>query len=183
MRLFTAIDLPENVLGNLVALLERLTPTAIIKWSPPQNLHITVKFIGEWPEVSLPELQKRLAALPARPPFHVQLRNVGFFPNPHSPRVFFAGIEAPPDLAALAREVDWALTPIGVSPETRPYTPHLTLARIKEPVPMQKLRKAIADLPSLEFGGFQVDRFHLYQSRMQSSGSLYTKLSEFPLSK
>jgi 2'-5' RNA ligase len=48
---------------------------------------------------------------------------------------------------------------------------------------MQKLRKAIADLPSLEFGGFQVDRFHLYQSRMQSAGSLYTKLSEFPLSK
>ena len=183
MRLFTAIDLPEAVLARLVALLDRLKPTALIKWSPPSNLHITTKFIGEWPESRLPELKQALGGLAKRAPFPVQIRNVGFYPNPHSPRVFFAGIEAPPELPALAGDIDRALQAIGVAPEQRPYTPHLTLARIKEPVPLQKLRQAIADFDSLDFGAFQADRFFLYQSRMQSAGSLYTKLSEFPLSK
>jgi len=183
MRLFTAIDLPDAVCDNLIALLERLKPTVRIKWSPPSNLHITTKFIGEWPEERLPELKQALGGLASRQAIPVQIRNVGFYPNPHSPRVFFAGIEAPPELAGLAGEIDQALERIGVAAEKRPYSPHLTLARIKEPVPLQKLRQAIADLDSLEFGAFQADRFHLYQSRTSPAGSVYTKLSEFPLSK
>ena len=102
MRLFTGLDLPENVVGNLEELVRVLKPAAPVAWTPPSNLHITTKFIGEWPEDRLPELQRALGALPARSPFPIQMRNVGFYPNPHSPRVFFAGIEAPPDLA-LAR--------------------------------------------------------------------------------
>ena len=183
MRLFTAIDMPGDILRNLEALLDRLKPTARLKWSPPSNLHITTKFIGEWPEERLPELKRALAALASRTAFQMHIRNVGFYPNPHSPRIFFAGIEAPADLASLARELDQALVSIGVAPEQRTFNPHLTLARIKEPVPLQKLRQTIAELPALDFGSFQADRFHLYQSRMQSSGSVYTKLSEFPLSK
>src|ERR1051326_4319026 len=114
MRLFTAIDLPDAVLENLAALIERLKPAASIKWSPRANLHITTKFIGEWPEERLPELKQALGALPARERFEVQIRNLGYYPNPHSPRVFFAGIEAPPDLAALARDIDGVLARIGV---------------------------------------------------------------------
>jgi 2'-5' RNA ligase len=183
MRLFTAIDLPDDVMGNLVALLDRLKPTARIKWSPPANLHITTKFIGEWPEERLPELNRTLGTLPARGPIPIQIRNVGFIPNPHSPRLFFAGIEAPPELSRLASDIDRALEPIGIAAEQRPYTPHLTLARIKERLPLQKLRQAVAALDSLEFGSFQAGSFHLYQSHTHSSGSVYTKLSEFPLSK
>jgi RNA 2',3'-cyclic 3'-phosphodiesterase len=183
MRLFTAIDLPDAILGNLVALLDRLKPTARLKWSPPSNLHITTKFIGEWPEDRLAELQRTLGALAPRAAFPIHIRNVGFYPNPHSPRVLFAGIEAPPELPALAHDIDRALAAIGIAPEERPYTPHMTLARIKEPVPLQPLRQAIAQIDSLDFGGFQAERFYLYRSRMQAPSSVYTKLSEFPLSK
>jgi 2'-5' RNA ligase len=182
MRLFTAVDLPEKVQGSLVALLDRLKPAARIKWSPPENLHITTKFIGEWPEARLAELQRALGGVASRAAFAVAIRNVGFYPNPHSPRVFFAGIESA-ELPGLARDIDGALAAIGVAPEQKPFSPHLTLARIKEPVALQKLRQEIAALDSLEFGAFQADRFYLYQSRTQSSGSVYTKLSEFPLSK
>jgi RNA 2',3'-cyclic 3'-phosphodiesterase len=182
MRLFTAIDIPPGVLGNVATLLERLKPAARIKWSPPSNLHITTKFIGEWPEQRLAELQEALATLPARAPVEIAIRNVGFFPNPHSPRVFWAGIEAPPELAALARDTDHALAKLGVAAEPRAFAPHLTLARIKEPVPLQKLRETIAALDSLDFGSFTADRFCLYHSRMQQAGSVYTKLSEFLLS-
>ena len=183
MRLFTAIDIPAGVLENIERLLARLEPTAQIKWSPIDNLHITLKFIGEWPEDRLDELKRALSGVPARGPVDIEIRQVGFFPNPHSPRVFWAGIHAGPELAGLAAETDRALEKLGVEPEKRAFSPHLTLARIKEPKPLVKLRQEIAALDSFDFGRFTADRFHLYQSRLSPSGSVYTKLSEFPLSK
>ncbi len=183
MRLFTAIDLPEDVIGSLERLLARLKPAARIKWSPPSNLHITTKFIGEWPEERLEELRDALGSLPAHPAIPIAVRQLGFFPNPRSPRVFWAGIEASPDLAALARETDAALAALGIEAEKRAFSPHLTLARIKEPVPLGRLHEAIAGLPSLDFGSFVADRFYLYQSRLHPAGSVYTKLSELLLTK
>ena len=178
MRLFTAIDLSEKVLANMERLIRQLRPTARINWSPPSNLHITSKFIGEWPEPRLAELKAALAALPPRPPIAVRIARLGYFPNPHSPRVFWAGIEAP-GLEALARDTDRALEKLGVAPEKRPFSPHLTLARIKEPVPMTALLQAVAGLPSLDFGAFEASRFYLYLSRLQPGGSVYTRLAEY----
>jgi RNA 2',3'-cyclic 3'-phosphodiesterase len=183
MRLFTAIDLPAEVVRNLESLLDRLRPAARARWSPPVNLHITTRFIGEWPAERLPELEAALTALPGCGPIPMRVRKLGFFPNPHAPRVFWAGVEASPGLPVLALETDRALGTLGLQPEGRPFSPHLTLARIKEPVPLQRLREAIAALPSLEFGDFAADRFHLYQSRLSPAGSVYTKLAEFPLAK
>jgi 2'-5' RNA ligase len=181
MRLFTGFDLFPEVVHALDALLDRLRPAARLKWSPPANLHITTRFIGEWPAERLPDLRAALGGIPSHPPIPIHIRNLGFFPNPHSPRVFWAGVEAAPDLAALASETDRALEPLGLKPEGRPFSPHLTLARIKEPVPLQKLRETIAALPSLDFGSFSADRFFLYESRLGPAGSVYTKLAEFPL--
>jgi RNA 2',3'-cyclic 3'-phosphodiesterase len=181
MRLFTGLDLPSEIVRTLDALLDRLRPAARIKWSPPANLHITTRFIGAWPDERLPDLGTALRAIPSHPPIPIQIRKLGFFPNPHSPRVFWAGVEASPDLAALASETDCALETLGLQPEGRPYRPHLTLARIKEPMPLQALRETIAALPSLDFGGFLADRFFLYQSHPGPTGSVYTKLAEFPL--
>ncbi len=181
MRLFTAIDIPPAVLANVEALLERLKPAAQINWCPPSNIHISTKFIGEWPEERLDELKEALGSLPPCEPIQMEIRQLGFFPNPHSPRVLWAGVQAPAELAHLARDTDRALSRLGVASEQRAYSPHLTLARIKEPVPLEKLLKEIAALESLEFGGFIADRFCLYRSQMQRTGSVYTKLSEFPL--
>jgi 2'-5' RNA ligase len=181
MRLFTGFDLPAEVVRALEALLDRLRPTARIKWSPPANLHITTRFIGAWPEDRLPDLLRALGGIPTHPPIPILIRKLGFFPNPHSSRIFWAGVEASPDLAALALETDRALEPLGLKPEGRPFSPHLTLARIKEPVDLRKLRETVAALPTLDFGGFNADRFFLYHSRPGPAGSVYTKLAEFPL--
>lgn len=182
MRLFTAIDISEDALSTLERLIDRLRPTARIKWSPAGNLHITTKFIGEWPEERLEEVKAALAALAPRPPVAVKIAKLGYFPNPHSPRVFWAGIEAP-GLAGLARDTEHALARLGIPEERRAFSPHLTLARIKEPVPMSGLLQAVAKLPSLEFGDFTVDRFYLYQSRLAPQGSVYTQLADFGFSK
>ncbi len=182
MRLFTGLDLPAEVVRNLENLLEELRPAARIQWSPPANLHITTKFIGEWPEERLDELKAALAALPGRAAIPLHIHNVGFFPNPHSPRIFWCGIEAP-GLAELAGDTDRATAALGIESEKRAYSPHLTLARIKEKVNLQPLRERVAARASLDFGSFEAGGFFLYRSQLRPSGSVYTKLAEFPLSK
>src|SRR5437899_4860726 len=183
MRLFTGIEISPDVMTNLQGLLERLRPTAEINWSPPQNLHITTKFIGEWLEERLPELKAALDSLSAREPLSIAIEKVGFFPNPHSPRVFWTGVHAGDDLAGLARDTEESLAPLGIAKEERAYSPHLTLARIKAPGKQPALLMAVAKLPSLDFGSFIAERFYLYQSRTAPTGSVYTKLAEFPLAK
>lgn len=177
MRLFTAIDLPQEVRGRLDELIGKLRPLARIQWSRAANLHITTKFIGEWPVERLPELQRALAGLEAREPIPIRVAGLGFFPNPKAPRVFWAGVQAPPSLAVLAEDTNRALAHL-VEPEARAYSPHLTLARIKDQPPTSKILH-----PGFEpeFGSFVADRFYLYLSKPGPGGSVYTKLSEFPI--
>ncbi len=179
MRLFVAVDIPENILATLDTVIARLRPSAHIQWSPVRNLHITTKFIGEWPEDRIGEVDATLRRLTARAPLPISISGLGFFPNPRAPRVFWAGVEAPPGLIDLAGETDRALASLGIESERRAYSPHLTLARIKEPVPLGPLHQAISGLPSTDFGSFTADRFHLYRSQLQRGGSIYTKLSEY----
>ena len=179
MRLFTGIDLPEDVMDVLERLLARFRPAAHLKWSPAYNMHVTARFIGEWPEARLPELNDALAKVPPRPAIRVDLRGLGWFPNPRRPRVFWAGVEAGPELAQLAHDINTALEPLGLPRDERPFSPHLTLARIKQPVPLEKLHQIIESMESTDFASFLADRFYLYHSQPGSAGSIYTKLSEF----
>src|SRR4051812_42388999 len=100
VRLFVGLDLPAEAVRNLERLLDELRPSAKIAWSPPANLHITTKFIGEWPEARLPEMIAALDGVPPREPIHVEIRGLGFFP-----RIFWCGVEAP-GLDALAADTD-----------------------------------------------------------------------------
>jgi len=181
MRLFTGIDLREDVRERLERLLTHLRPCAHLKWSPVYNLHVTLKFIGEWPEEKLPQLEAALRSVAPREPIPAEVKGLGWFPNPHHPRVFWVGVQGGDSLQALAKDIDSALAPLGIASEERPFNAHLTLARIKEPAPLQALRNAIAQLESVDYGSFLVDRFYLYRSQPGQAGSIYTKLSEYPL--
>jgi 2'-5' RNA ligase len=179
MRLFTALDLPAAVADNVDELLRRLRPTARVRWSPAENLHITIKFIGEFPEARLGELNQALAGVPRRAPIPVRIRGVGFFPSARTPNSFWCGVESP-ELATLAADTNQAVSALIVSRETA-YSPHLTLARSRKRGDMSRLREVIAELTSLEFGEFEARSFFLYQSRSTEGGSVYTKLAEFPI--
>jgi 2'-5' RNA ligase len=180
MRLFTAIDIPEDVVEGLRSLLHRLKPLAKLSWSRVENLHITTKFIGEWPEERLDEMKRALAATPAVGPIEISVQGLGWFPNERRPRVFWAGIDGGDPLRALAQATEQAVAQLGVPVEQRAYSPHLTLARIKEAVPMDALRKALQALPSgcgFDFGSFQASSFFLYLS----ANGRYTQLARFPI--
>jgi 2'-5' RNA ligase len=178
--LFTGIDLSEEVKENLERLLTHLRPFAHLRWSAVYNLHITLKFIGEWPEARLDEAGAALRGVKSRLAIPIAIRELGWFPNAHSPRVFWAGVSGGSELAGLARDAEDSLAPLGIAKETREYTPHLTLARIKQPAPLQNLQEAIGALPAVEFGSFSATRFFLYRSQPGAAGTIYTKLSEYP---
>lgn len=180
MRLFTAIDIPEDVMEGLRSLLKRLTPLAKLSWSRVQNLHITTKFIGEWPQERLEEMKRALAATATTGPIEIAVRGLGWFPNERRPRVFWAGIDGGEPLCALARATEQAVARLGVPVEERAYSPHLTLARIKDAVPLDALRQALQALPSecgFDFGTFRASSFFLYLS----ANGRYAQLARFPI--
>jgi 2'-5' RNA ligase len=181
MRLFIGLDVPYEMRRNLELLLELLKPAAKIAWSPLGNLHITTKFIGEWPAGRLDELKRALEPVRAPGDLRIAIRGIGWFPNPHHPRVLYAGISAPDGLAGLARDTDAACAALGVPREERMFHPHLTLARLKGPADLTKLRQTIASLPSDDFGAYTATQFHIYESRPGQGGSLYIKLASYPL--
>ncbi|MGC8758870.1 MAG: RNA 2',3'-cyclic phosphodiesterase [Bryobacteraceae bacterium] len=183
MRLFVGLDLPYEVRRNLELLLQLLRPKADLQWSPPANLHITTKFIGEWPEEELEILREALAGVAVPGEFPVDIQGLGWFPDAERPRVFWAGIRAGEPLAALARATEDACAALGIERENRPYSPHLTLARIRRPVDLGPLRRAIEGLATDHFGRFTAAEFHLYESKLRPGGSIYTKLASFPLKK
>src|ERR1700721_1136308 len=150
MRLLTALDLPDDMLAKLDALLARLRPTAPIRWTQAANLHITVKFIGEWPEERLDELKGGLAGVPRRDAISVHVRDLGAFLNPNKPRIFWCGVDAP-GLAELVADTEAAMAAVGIAKEEHAYSPHLTLARIKGGFDLTALRTGVVAESTLVF--------------------------------
>jgi len=188
MRLFTGLSIPPQILTPIVSSLQQLDQPAGLRWSPAENLHITLKFIGEWPDARFPELKNALEAMPKPRAFAVTVARFGFLPNPHHPKIFFAGVHAEATLAELATRTDQALAALGVKTDSHPYTPHVTLARVGQALPpVQALRERIAQRvaegASFDFGSFTVTEFHLYLSRPGPAGSVYTQLASYSLEK
>ena len=181
MRLFTGIAIPNTVADRVEQTLALLRPSADLRWTPAVNLHITTKFIGPWPEAMLPRLQQALAAvdIPGNP--EITISGFGYYPNPHSPTTFFAGVRAP-GLYHLNRALDEILEPLGCPRQASPFSPHLTLARIHRQE-IGRLRERIATLHDFDFGVFTASEFHLYQSTAGTEGSVYTPLATWPLTR
>jgi 2'-5' RNA ligase len=180
MRLFVAIDIPADLKDALRYFVDRLRPAAKIGWSMPDNLHVTTKFIGEWPEPRLDEIKRALTSVPVNGAIDITVKSLGWFPNPHSPRVFWAGVRGGEPLRALAHATEQALARLGVPIEERDYSPHLTLARIREGVALESLHQTIESFPAgcgFDFGSFSATEFRLYLS----AGGKYTRLAGFPL--
>lgn len=176
MRLFAAIDIPPDVKAALATLLDRLRPLAKLHWIPVEKLHITTKFIGEWPEERLDELRRALAAIRCPAPVEIAIRRLGWLPNPRSARVLYAGVEANEALTALAAAIEQAGEGVGVAAEDRIFRPHVTLARTRKRVPLGALKHALAEIELSQIGRYRASSFALYSS----ADGTYTKLQEFP---
>ena len=180
MRLFVALDLNSKVIANLTELVRRLAPLAPIRWVHPRNMHITLKYIGEWEEDRVDAVVDTLGSVRVARKIKVSLQGLEFYPYARSPRIFWVPAENSPQLRQLASGVDSSLSRLGIAPEVRPFLPHLTLGRLKGECDLTELREAIDELPSRDFGEIVPETFTLYGSRLTKRGPLHTRIDEFP---
>jgi 2'-5' RNA ligase len=181
VRLFVALDVPEAVrasLAELSARLHKICPSA--RWMRLEGVHITLKFIGEVPTDKVESIRQALGSLPDFAPVELRFAGLGFFPSARRPRVFWAGVEARPQLTALVAAIEMKLEPLGIPPEKRPFEPHLTLARLETPERAQALSASVEELGTPQFGSETFREFHLYQSVLKRSGAEYTRIVTYP---
>lgn len=182
MRLFVALQLNHKTVTALTDLIRRLQPYSSLRWISPPDMHLTLKYIGEWPSQRMDEVVRCLSAvhLPVTDQtLSIPLAGLGFFPDSHRPRTFWAGVENTLTLRRLVSLVDSNLQSLGIAPEVRPYHPHLTLARVEEGTSMDDLLRAIEDLPSRDFGVLSPSHFILFESSADEGKSSYHKVAEF----
>jgi RNA 2',3'-cyclic 3'-phosphodiesterase len=181
MRLFVALDIPEDVRSSLAALTAKLRPACRnARWVRIEGLHVTLKFIGETPTEKAEMIKTALASIPSRAPILINFRGLGFFPNERRPRVLWAGINADTELAELARAVEISLVPLGIPRDERTFSPHLTLARLETPRVLEALQDTVKNSGQIKFGVTTATEFHLYQSVLKPGGAEYTRLATFP---
>jgi RNA 2',3'-cyclic 3'-phosphodiesterase len=181
MRLFVALEIPSSVRENLAALLKSLRAVSPqTRWVHPENLHLTLKFIGDVPDTTRASIRGALAFVRSDQPIKLDFRGLGFFPNEEHPRVFWAGIEASPNLETLAVDIEKATETLGIPREQRPFSPHLTLARFDRPGLPDQLRSALQENAGRDFGSVRTKQFHLIESKLKPSGAEYTTVESFP---
>lgn len=180
MRCFVALDISPEVhsaLTEVIAQMKKLSHAP--RWVRPEGLHITLKFIGEVGEERAKQIETVLSPIRLPRPVEVRLQGFGLFPSERRPRVLWTAMEASPNLAELAAAVDHALEGAGVPRETRPFVPHLTLARFSSLQDVDKLNHALKQNANLDFGTVKTSDFHLYRSVLKPSGAEYTRLRTF----
>jgi 2'-5' RNA ligase len=185
MRLFVGIDIDREIRENIERFVSQLKQKAPnTKFVSPQSYHVTLKFLGETAKVA--EIRSALKKVEI-PRFKIKFCGTGFFPDERHPRVFWAGIEADPELRELATAVSWVLADLGFEEEAS-FKPHVTLARPGSGNPTQManpklkpLRELTASGPEVEFGTMTAREFFLYESKLTPRGAQYSKVDRYEL--
>jgi 2'-5' RNA ligase len=156
-----------------------------MRWVNPENIHLTLKFLGDTPQRNISDLSKALKqTVFGFLPFEIVFKGTGCFPDTRRPRILWAGVNGPATLFELQSNIDRALLAIGFPTEKRPFSPHLTLARISERTSEDTDLKVIQGVNSFQdvfFGHMLVERVTLFQSVLAPKGSIYTPLVRFAL--
>ena len=162
-------------------------PSDALKWVESHNQHLTLKFIGDLPEKSLPEAIKILqSALRDQPAFSIRIKGLGAFPNWQNPRVVWLGIQHDQDLIDLHKRIEDSLSRIGIPAEGRKFSPHLTIARLRrnsERDAAGLIGKTLSQFKIDSLGTAIIDQIQFYQSDLTPKGPIYSSLQIFPLNK
>ena len=189
LRTFIAVDIPPNIQQAIQHNVENLRKTIgnSVRWVPVHNIHLTLKFLGDVSSANVEMLTQMLRIeADSCPSFDLSISGLGSFPNSKRARVLFIGIQVPAGLEALQRGIESATTKLGYESDPRPFSPHLTIGRVRDHIPasdQQRLRKTLEETKIDSLGTARVDSVHLYKSELKPGGSVYTKLFSAPLKK
>ena len=175
-RLFVAIDLPNQAQAELLALQTQL-PGA--RWVPAEQLHLTLRFLGDVEDTVIPLLTAALAGV-QETPFDLSLHGVGHFPPRTHPKVLWTGVSPCEQLSSVQQQIESAVQSVGLPAEERPFSPHITLARLKE-TPTAAVLDFEQRHHQFRYGPLAVTAFHLYESTLTGKGAVHERRHSFPL--
>ena len=188
LRAFIAIEIPPKICKAIeyeTAPLRNTLPASLVRWTPTSNMHLTLKFLGDTSPSNVEMLAQMLTAEASQHPlFEMTCGGLGVFPNPKRPRVFWIGLQAQEELAALQRGIEAATAKLGYPPEKRPFAPHLTIGRVKQKVNSKGIQEICTAYEKTEIGTLgtaHVNAIHLFKSDLKPSGAIYTRLHSAPL--
>jgi 2'-5' RNA ligase len=176
IRLFIAIDIAEDI-RMLICNMGGSIPGA--KSVPSSQIHLTLKFLGDTESSLLDEIVYALAAI-EHEPITIAIRSVGHFPPRGAPRVIWTGIHPVHNVVKLRNKVEKTLVDIGIERDKRKFSPHITLARLKNS-PISRVTRFLADNSMLETPPFSITEFQLYSSTLSQKGAIHIKEATFPL--
>jgi len=188
LRSFIAVEVPaevQNAIARETAALRKALPKPLVRWVAPQNVHLTLKFLGDVSLANLERLAEGLRVVTAaHQPFSMRVSRIGAFPNPHQPRVIWIGLEAPASLADLQRGVEATAARLGYTTEKRSFSPHLTIGRVGQNLSsadQQRIRTALEAASVGALGEVRVEALHIFKSDLRPTGSVYTCLYSLPM--
>jgi 2'-5' RNA ligase len=185
LRTFIGVDIDKAIRDRTVALQETLGQSGTdVKWVEPDNLHVTLLFLGEVSDRDMPDVCRVVAEASAKQPvFRMSVERAGCFPNPRRPRVLWVGVgEGTQELCALHDRLEPPLLELGCyRREERQYTPHITLGRVKSDRPTDKLAAALAKRAGWNGGALTVREVQVMSSELTPQGPQYTVLSRAKL--
>jgi 2'-5' RNA ligase len=176
LRLFVGLGMPDGVAARLSIMCAGV-PGAT--WVEPANLHLTLRFIGEVEEQDAEEIDALLAGVEA-PAFSIELAGVNTFGEGAKARSIHASVVPSAELAHLQAKIESAVVRAGRPPETRKFTPHVTLARLHKPQ-APRLAAFLEGNAIFQAGPFRIDQFTLYESRLGKGSAVYIPLVDYPL--
>ena len=176
IRLFVAVDLPEGLRDQVAEIGRGLTGARRV---PREQLHLTLRFIGEVEDKVFKAALTALKEIKA-PPFKLALKGLGHFPPGKHPKVFWAGLERSVPLLELQKQVELTLTGVGIAPEEKKFSPHLTLARLKE-TPADVVSALEEHYREFGSGPFKISEFHLYSSILTRTGAIHKREATYRL--
>lgn len=183
-RSFLAIKLTDSIINKIEAVQKELKSTsAEVKWVSPEKIHLTLKFFGKIEESKIDSISRSIKELVQdTPPFSLEVRGVGTFPNFQNPRVIWIGVvDEKERLFSLQERIEIRLEKIGFQRESHPFHPHLTLGRMKSSQGKEELIGRLEKYKEMEFGAFQAERIILFKSDLKPTGPIYTPLRELIL--
>lgn len=188
IRAFIAVDLSAQILERIAQVSARLQEQGKnlpVRWVPTDNIHLTLKFLGNVSLANLDVLKNSLIKLAERfQPCEIGVGSIGAFPKLQRPRVIWIGLEVSPELIALQRGIDLETVRLGYQREDRRYSPHLTIGRVKHNASAQEIRLLMTLIEGTKvglLGTLRIEDVHLYRSELKPGGAVYTRIFTAPL--
>lgn len=183
IRCFIAVKLPDDVrrsMADLIAELKKAKPD--VSWVPAENIHLTLRFIGNMNDSLIPMIKERITKkLSHYNAFYIKIVGVGCFPSERRPRVLWIGVERSDLLNSIQRDMEAEVEELGFAAEDRPFSPHLTLGRVRSQKGIAEMLRRFTEFRTADFGLVEVKSIHIMKSDLKPKGAEHTSIAEIPI--